>query len=195
MMNYALNVPKDKVEHLWNQLSQQPPRALDACNSPKLLTKEVKFLLAELQRGLFKEILKKIEKLLRASNTNKATWVPAFATMIGLALAAESIQVSIRCKAHRNISEGRLPMDPASTTRMLQAIEERYEFLVTLFHEKYRARFKNHGYPVCSADARQDLEDDASKEFVLGMANLLGTHSKFETHKTDSNIAHLMWSE
>ena len=164
-MTHSITLVEDKRDEVFRSLWNRPAQEFGIHTSPRWLNKQLKFLLSSLHVTLMETILDKLTQMLRGSKKT-STWGFAFQTILMIAIASESIQVTLRCKEATDKAEGTI--DPADDTakRESMAIDGRFAFLQELFHRGYKtqgAKGKPTFNPIHRIADRETLDAPASQ--------------------------------
>ena len=172
MMSHAITIVQEEKYSIWKQLTYRSDMS-DNHTCPRLLNKQMKFLLSTLYKDLFSRILQRVQNMLLASR--KDTWTQSFAVLLILAIVSGSLQTMIRCKEHSNMSAG-LTFDGIDATNAIQDIEDRFKFLTQLLHIKYNKRGMQYGNPLFNKCVRDDL-GNSDRHFMESVSGLVTEHS------------------
>ena len=160
-----MTLVEETREEVSRSLRNRPVQEYGIQTSPRWLNRQLKFLLSSLHVTLVETILEKLTQMLRRSK-KMSSWGFAFATILILAMASESIQITLRCKEATDKAEGTI--DPNDNTAKQESIriDEKFALLQDLFHQGYKtagAKGKPTFNPIRNATDRANLDAPASR--------------------------------
>lgn len=183
-MTHSLTLVENTRDDVHRRLKNPPPVAFGQHTSPRLLNRQIKFLLSTLHHDLLKGILQRIQEALRHSS-KKPSWAALFASMVVLAMTTESQEVAVRCKESTDKKERVIEVDDSTAEKAIGLMDEQFEFLSKLFHQRYRTPFKKGFNPLLNVDNRNELDiesrllADKSAEIVKTYRESLPVHRSF----------------
>ena len=181
-MNRVFAIPEKAKQGIWEKLCSQNkvPKPYGTFSSPRLVNKQLKFLLSTMFQKLFTDILSKIQALLLQSK--KEPWPEVFAAVLALSMVIESLQMMILCKECFNP-----PTSTSSSTNSntdIHKIDERFHFLLQLLQTKYKSRGASCWRPLNSKASYHGLAIAADREFVDNLVAIVEQHGKCQTDST-----------
>ena len=178
MMSRAFAISEETTQSIWQKLSSPGTvlKPYGTFSSPRLVNKQLKFVLSTVFQGVFTEILRKISALLLKSR--KELWPQAFAAVLALSIVVESLQMMILCKERLN----QLDLSPSSSSKAgadIRSIDDQFHFLVQLLQTKYKSWGISCWRPLSDGVSRSDLVEAADREFVDALAMVVEEHGKY----------------
>lgn len=155
-----MTLVEDTKDTVYNRLRNPPAKRYGQQTSPRWLNKQLKFLLCALHQDILRGVLSQIQETLRCGKKT-AAWAALFASMTILAMTIESLQVSVRGKDETDKGEGTIRKDDNTADEAIEVMEERFEDLKNIFHQKYRT-FSSKGLnPIRNVEDRNFLDPGA----------------------------------
>ena len=164
-MTHSITLVENTKEEVFRSLWNRPAQAFGIHTSPRWLNKQLKFLLSSLHVTLMETIFSKLTQMLRASK-KVSTWAFAFATILMLAMAEESIQVTLRCKEATDKEERTIDPNDDTAKQESMAIDGKFAYFQELFHRGYKtqgAKGKPMFNPIHNITDREELDAPASQ--------------------------------
>ena len=171
IMSHALTLVENTRDDVWQCLFNPPIEPYGAKTSSRWLNKQVKFLMSTMHVTLMSQVLAKIQHMLHDSD--KTLRAATFASILTIAMAAESIQVAIWCRdsSDRRIN-GIIDHDGDRIRGTVALMDERMDFLCRLFHQKHKSLRMNRYNPTPRSGAPGQL-DASAQEFVQRVNELV----------------------
>ena len=199
-MTHSMTLVESSKEEVFDSLWNRPAHPFPMHTSPRWLNKQLKFLLSNLQVTLMEKVLLNLTQTLRVSEKTKI-WALNFACILMLAMANESIQVTLRCKEATDKEEGVLDPDNLNATHESHMIDEKFDFLRDLYCRKYKTRDVRCKFsfdPVQNVVNRGEL-DAPSSQFAQSVGDILGRYRKLKVNSilrriTDINLGDFLES-
>ncbi|KAL8729488.1 MAG: hypothetical protein Q9166_004736 [cf. Caloplaca sp. 2 TL-2023] len=177
IMTHSLTLVESTRDEVYRWLKNPPPKQFGHHTCARWLNKQIKFLLSTLHRRILKVVLNKIQDTLRVSN-NKSLWAPLFVGMVILAMTTETLQVTVRCKEETDKQEEVIAQDDKTADEAIALMDERFDFLRRLFHQRYRTLLPRGLNPIRSPQARARL-DDASQSLAAKASEIIEQYHIF----------------
>ena len=174
-----MTLVEDKKEEVFRNLWNRPAEAFGVHTSPRWLNKQLKFLFSSLHMTLLETILKKLTQILRRSKKT-SSWAPNFAAIMVLAMANESVQITLRQKESTDKAEGMIALHDETAKRETVLIDEKLDFLQDLYHKSYKsqgakAKGKPSFNPIHNATDRKEIDAPAS-QLAQSVGDLVESH-------------------
>ena len=178
IMGHALTFVENTRDDVWRCLLNPPIELYGAKTSSRWLNKQVKFLMSTVHVTLMSQVLAKIQNMLHGSD--KTLRAATFASILTIAMAAESIQIAIWCRdsTDRRIN-GIIDQDGDRVRGIVALMDERMDFLCRLFHQKHKSLRMNRYHPSPRSGAPGQL-DASAQEFVQRVNRLVNDKRKSE---------------
>ena len=179
MMSRVFAISEKAKQGIWEKLCSQNKvtKPHGTFSSPRLVNKQLKFLLSTMFQKLFTDILSKIQALLLQSK--KEPWPEVFAAVLALSMVVESLQMMILCKKCLNP-----PTSTSSSTNSnadIHEIDVRFHFVLQLLQTKYKPRGASCWRPLNSKASYPGLARAADREFVDNLVTLVEQYGKCQT--------------
>ena len=159
-MTHSMTLVESSQEDVFSSLLNRPAQVYGIHTSPRWLNKQLKFLLSSLHVTLMETILEKLTQMLRGSK-KMSSWALSFNCILTLAMANESVQVTLRCKEATDKEEGVIDPHDETAQRESRMIDEKFDFLQDLYHRGYKtqgAKGKPSFNPIHSVVDREKLD-------------------------------------
>lgn len=180
MMTRTLTLVESTKQQVYDKLLRPPIEAFGDHTASRVLNKELKCIIAPLYQKICKDFLDQVQNTLLVSAGDK---LPSWATLVGslltMAVIMESVQVGIRCKEATDKSDNVIPENSNVATLHLELMEEKWNILVSLFHQAYR-RFD----PIQKEKDRGKL-DTPSRELAKSIQIIVENHRKWSSAFAD----------
>lgn len=173
-MTHSMTITESSKEEVFQSLWNRPAQAFGTHTSPRWLNKQLKFLLSSLHVTLMENILGNLTQMLRRSK-KLSSWADIFASILMLAMANESIQVTLRCKEATDKEEGITDQHDKTAKQESELIDEKTNFLEDLYHKGYRTqgtKGKPSFNPIRNVVDRGKLDAPAS-QFATNVGNIV----------------------
>ena len=183
----------DEPRRAWVEclLQYQPDEPYMTQTSPRLLNRELKSYISELQGNLIAQILDDFSKGIKLS-TSESLWASLIIQLLVLAMTAESLQVSRLCKEETEKREQATLAGNATID--VHKIEDLMDYLLRLFCAKYPKEKKSGRTfrPVASEADRRLLLDPNHRDFAVGLTQVVTRHGQYICSGEDnvSNLHH-----
>ena len=164
-------------DDVYDRLKNPPPERYGHHTCPRLLNKQVKFLLCLLHQEVLEDVLGQIQEALRLSRKS-GTWAALFSGMVILAMTVGSLQVAVRGKEETDKSEGTIQQDDTTADEAVKSMEGQFEFLKNLFHQGYRTLVPKGLNPLQNLQDRACL-DGASQSLAAKASKIMEDHCEF----------------
>ncbi len=164
-MTHSITITESSKEEVFQSLWNRPAQAFGTHTSSRWLNKQLKFLLSSLQVTLMEDILGNLAQMLRGSK-KLSSWAGIFASILMLAMANESIQITLRCKEATDKEEGTIDRHDETAKQESELIDEKTDFLRDLYHKGYRTqgtKGKPSFNPIRNVVDREKLDAHASQ--------------------------------
>ncbi|KAL8952428.1 MAG: hypothetical protein Q9222_001663 [Ikaeria aurantiellina] len=175
-MTHSLTLVESTKEDVYSRLQNRPAVKFGPHTCPRWLNKQIKFLFSTLHKDNLRDLLKLIQDTLRTAD-KKPLWPALFAAMSVLAMTTESLQVTVRGKEELDKKEKRIEEWDTTADRDVSSMDEEFEFLKSLFHEKYRTLLNKGFNPLHNVDDRASLAD-AGQSLAAEAGDIVTTHRK-----------------
>lgn len=174
-----MTLVEDKKEEVFSSLWNRPTEAFGVQTSPRWLNKQLKFLFSSLHMTLMETILGKLTQTLRGSK-KASSWASNFAIIMMLAMANESVQITLRHKESTDKEEGMIDLHDETAKRESVLIDEKFDFLQDLYHKSYKtqgakAKGKPSFNPIHNVTDRRKLDAPAS-QLAQSVGDLVESH-------------------
>ena len=175
-MTHALTLVEKTRDETYEKLKNPPRERFGYHSCPRLIDKQMKFLMSALHRDVLEEILSKIQEMLRITN-RKAFWASLFVSMTILATTIETLEATVRYKEEVDKQEGLISGDDETAARTIAAMDDRFDFLSRLFHQAFRTLVPKGLNPICDLTSRADLHF-ASQSLAAQASEIIQQHRK-----------------
>lgn len=173
IMTRTLTLVESTKQQVYDQLLRPPTEAFGVHTSSRVLNKELKYIIAPLHQELWMKFLDQVHNTLLVGHRDKLpSWATVFGCLLTLAMTMESVQVNVRCKEATDKCDKVIPEDSNVAALDLERMEEKWEFLVSLFRRAY-PRFR----PIQREEHREKL-DTPSQELAQRIQNTIEKHGK-----------------
>lgn len=179
-------VEDDRVRVVSYLMQNAVPEAYSEYTSPRMGNMQLKFFFAIIRDKMYEKTLQLLDTILRSGGNKKETWMRSFCIIIGIALVLEQCQRLLHLQASdRYIRHKLTDADPC---RECKDIDERFDFLVRIFHSKYKIRrqpkAKFQDYKGC-------ISSYAERSFMEGLYELGCNKCKFPIGNHGSGLSSL----
>lgn len=175
-MTHSFTLVENTKDDVYQQLQNPPAEPFGHHTCARWLNKQMKFLWSTLHQDVLKEVLNKVQDILRVSN-KKSLWAPLFACMVILAMTTETLQVAVRCKEETDKQEETIKQDDKTADDAIALMDERFDLLKRLFHQAYRTLLPKGLNPLQNAQDRARL-DDASHSLAAKASDIVEQYCK-----------------
>lgn len=165
IMTRTLTLVESTKKQVYSQLQCPPAEAFGVHTSSRMLNKELKYVIAPLYQDVLTKFLEQVHNALLGDKY--PSWATILGSLLTLAMTMESVQVSVRCKEATDKCDKAIPEDSNAATLALALMEEKWEFLVSLFHKAY-PRLK----PIQREEHRKRL-DTPSQELAQRIKDII----------------------
>ena len=160
-----MTLVEDTKTEVFARLQNRPAEQFGAFTSPRWLNKQLKFLLSTLHETAFENVLKKTEEGFGKSHKTKL-WAPVFASILTLAMAVESLQLTVLCKNDTDIGEGKVERDDSRAREQIEMMDKKFRFLDCLFRKAYKPDY-------LGSPAHRTKLDEPSQALALKVAAII----------------------
>ena len=175
-MTRALTLVEKTRDETYEKLKNPPRERFDHHTCPRFIDKQMKFLMSALHQDHLRGIMSKIQDMLRISNI-RASWASLFVSMTILATTVDTLEATVRYKEEVDKQEGLISGDDETAATTIAAMDDKFDLLSTLFHQKFRTLLPKGFNPVCDLKSRISL-DDASQSLATQASEIIQQHRK-----------------
>ncbi|KAL9582188.1 MAG: hypothetical protein Q9212_003442 [Teloschistes hypoglaucus] len=204
MMTHHLSLDQESKRDVYGRLAIQSIAKLHpGFSCPKLVNKQIKFLLSGLYKHLSMMIMLRIQELL-IHWEKKQFWGALFASTVILTLIIEELEFTARLRETREKKEGVFQKDDRTADYAIALMDENINFLQGLFNLKYRTLSPEGLNPLLSSQNRASLDHESqalaasADEIVrdhrlfLEAREVLEPPSTYREHRTSSLLARFL---
>ena len=159
------------------------PTLYGSDTSPKLLNRQFKSLIANIQEAYIKDVLRRLHMILRMNKASKKqkTWLSSFILMLAIALCQEEIEHIRYLRAdgdyHRgDRSQATYKRTIADAQRDCSNADEGFDFLMTLFNHKYSPQKR---YIANLQHWVKKYNNLAERDFLVGLIGLVKPYREY----------------
>jgi len=141
IMGHTLTITTETLPTIHKHLKHHgKPAQLASRTSPRLANRQLKFFLHVLREESYQEVLRLQQETLQTGGDKDSTWLPAFCTMLALAMVLEEIQHTIQIQADAKAQKLECSLNDAQmeARNACERIDVQYAQLIRLFQHKYR---------------------------------------------------------
>lgn len=173
-MTHQMTLVESTKDDVYKRLNNPPTERFGHHTSPRWLGRQIKFLLSTLHRDVMYRVLNLVHITLRATD-KKPLWAALFASMVVLAMMTETQEHTLRCKEKTDKGEGAKRQDDRTADDDIKLMDEMFDFLHRLFHQKYGTFFHKAFNPLRSSQDRASL-DEASQSLAAKASVIVENH-------------------
>ena len=184
----TLTISESSKRHLSDHLRKPTRIDYDSNIASRLLNRQIKSGMHALRQQLMREVLKELEKELRAGS--KAVWAPCFCVALILCMCVEEAQIAMDAFAmHTRVlgSEQDSPSSQATIESCRKLDDLLYSHLIELFHGVYKTHqtSKSHNSgrvynPIRDGpeiDVKEGLDQEAA-DLVFEFRHIIADHGE-----------------
>lgn len=174
IMTHSLTLVEHTKGDVYRRLRNPPQEQFSHLTCPRLLNRQIKFLLSKPHYHVLETCLSHVQEKLRAS-TRKPSWAALFASMLVLAMTIETFQQTLRCKEKTEKEEGTIRQSDTTADDKIALMEDRFEHLKKFFHQGYRTHMARGFNPLQSSENRKFL-DEPSRSLAAKASDIVKAH-------------------
>ncbi|KAF4552358.1 Hypothetical protein D9617_10g073390 [Elsinoe fawcettii] len=155
------------------------PAQFGSYPSPRVASHQLKFYFSRVRHDAYHKILKYLNSLLKAATDKSLTWLTTFCIILGFAMVLEDCQQLVHVRSNARVTRHQRDAFTASQETIMECrnIDEQFQFLVALFHNKYHKRNVTFAKLSDYIDTRP--QDGPEIAFIHGLQNLMAAQADY----------------
>lgn len=142
-MGHTLYIPRDRLGSVVKHLHHpSPPEGYPKRTSASVANTQLKQIFCMIRETIFTRTLKQLHRIIRTTGAKEQTWIQSYCILLASAMILEECQHILYMQTDKKWRTGETTKHQAENSFIRDSthIDDSFNFLITLFHYKYKKK-------------------------------------------------------